>query len=364
MVVVGDNLYDWYMLEAGSKGDGSFDFTGWYDHIAPYAKMADIAVINQETLLGGDGGYQSSEKEILNTGYTNRWGSYHGFSAFNTPDEVAYEVIKAGFNVFTMATNHSWDFGYKALKRTVEFTRTLEGVTTLGIHDSIEDRDTIRIVEKNGIRIAMLNYTYGTNYPIYEEEGAFAVDRLSKERIESDVKKAREAADFVVVFPHWGEEYELTPNSSQKNYTKIFLDCGVDVVVGCHPHVCQTMEVLTSDTGHKMAVYYSVGNFLSVFKSTDCQLEAMAYIELCIDGDEKYIKENTVIPLVNHWNYDSNVFGKRKNFTVYALQDYSKELAAQHGCTMFGDGAGFSYDRMKNMAVQFWGDNIKTVEFK
>lgn len=112
-----------------------------------------------------------------------------------------------------------------------------------------------------------------------------------------------------------------------------------------------------------MPVYYSLGNFLSIFKSADCELEGMAYVEFYKDGNQKYVKESTVIPLVNHYNYDGSRFRSRCNFTVYALQDYTLGLAAEHGCLKFGDGKGFSRDRMVNLAQKLWGENIKTVDW-
>lgn len=363
MVAVGDNLYDWYMLEDGYQGDGTFDFTGWYDPVKPYVEMADFAVVNQETPLGGDGGYIGSGVEYDYIGSNKRWGSYHGYSTFNTPDEVAKELMKTGFNVITMATNHASDHGYKALARSVQYWREQENITLLGIHDSEEDRDNIRVVEKYGIRLALLNYTYGVNIGSATKEAPYSIDILSQTRVKNDVAKAKEISDFVVVFVHWGTEYEMSTNAYQKDYTKLFLNCGVDAVIGAHPHISQPMEWLTSDTGHRMVVYYSLGNFLSMFKNAKCQLEGMAYLEFYKDGEEKYIKEGTIIPLVNHWNYDSSVLGKRKNFTVYALQDYSTTLAGEHGCRQFRDGAGFDYELMQKLAKQLWGDHIKTVEF-
>lgn len=362
MVAVGDNLYDWYMLEDGYKGDGKFDFTGWYDPIKPYVQMADFAVVNQETPIGGDGGYVGSGVEYDYIGSNKRWGSYHGYATFNTPDEVAEELMKTGFNIVTMATNHASDHGYKALSRSVQYWRE-KGITYLGIHDSEEDQNTIRVVEKNGIRLALLNYTYGVNISSSMNEAPYSIDIMSQSRVKSDVEKAKGMSDFVVVFVHWGNEYDMTTNSYQKDYTKLFLNCGVDAVVGAHPHISQPMEWLTSDTGHKMVVYYSLGNFLSMFKNAKCELEGMAYLEFYKNGEEKYVKEGTIIPLVNHWNYDSSVLGKRKNFTVYALQDYSTQLASEHGCHKFKDGAGFGYDLMQSLAKKLWGDYIKIVDF-
>ena len=369
MVAVGDNLYDWDMLEDGDQrkgkvGDGQFDFSGWYDNIKPYVRMADFAVINQETPLGGDNGYTGSDKELEFIGSRNRWGSYHGYATFNTPYEAAEEFVKAGFNVVTSATNHSSDHGYKAIQKTLEYWRTEHPeVTVVGIHDSQESRDTITVLEKYGIKIAILNYTYGLNLTTATKEAPYSVDILDAKRVKSDVEKAKQIADFVVVFPHWGKEYELSVIDDQKVWTKRFAEYGVDAVIGAHPHICEPMEIVTRPDGGTMPVYYSLGNFISIFKNADCELEGMAYLEFVKDGDNKYIRESTVIPLVNHYNYDKSRFRSRCNFTVYALQDYTEELEKQHGCLMFGEGKKFSKKRMEDLAKQLWGDKIKVVDW-
>ncbi len=362
MVAVGDNLYDWYMLEDGyHKEDGSFDFTGNYDPIAKYLQMADWAVVNQETPLGGDEGYVGSSVEYDYIKDRTRWGSYHGYSTFNTPNEVALELMRTGFNVVTSATNHSSDYGWKAVRNTLEFWANYPDITVLGIHNSQESQDTISVLEKYGIRIACLNYTYGLNLSSATNEAPYSIDKLSEQRVRSDVTRAKEMADFVVVFVHWGEEYQMSANSYQKRYRDLFLELGVDAVVGAHPHIVQPMEWVEREDGHRMVVYYSLGNFISMFKNYKCELEGMAYLEFYKGEDGTYIKEGTMIPLVNHWEYDAGVFGKRKNFTVYALQDYTEELGRTHGCLHFGEGTSFSYKAMQDLAVKMWGDNIKTV---
>lgn len=364
MIAVGDNLYDWYLLEDGWDGNGNFDFNDNYDNIRKYVQMADFAVVNQESPLGGDEGYQGSGTEWDYIGEQNRWGSYHGYSRFNSPDACGDALVNAGFNIVTMATNHVSDFGIKALNNSIKYWETQPSVTLLGIHDSQESQDTITILEKYGIKIACLNYTYDSNNDDAINAASYSIDMLSKSRVNSDVKKAREqGADFVVVFVHWGTEYHMEVNSYQEDYTEVFLDAGVDAVVGAHPHIVEPMEWITRDDGTKMVVYYSLGNFISMFKDKRCELEGMAYLEFHKGDDGTYIKEGSIIPLVNHWEYDENVLGYRKNFTVYALQDYSDALGSEHGCVHYDEGVGFSYTYMKELAEKMWGDNIKTVDW-
>jgi len=372
MIAVGDNLYDWYLLEDGyNREDGTFDFSHNYDYIKKYVQMADFAVVNQETPIGGDEGYVGDSWEEKYFGNRQMWGSYHGYASFNTPDEVGHELVKAGFNIITMATNHSSDHGYKAIQKSIEFWRTnYPDVTLLGIHDSVEDQNKISVVEKYGIRIALLNYTYGLNKKSATEEAAYSVDILKEDRVRGDIARAKEMADFVVVFPHWGEEYAMDElNSTQKKYTKIFLECGVDAVVGAHPHIGQTMEWLTGADGHKMVVYYSLGNFISNFKEADCNVEGMAYLEFYKDENGCSLREGSMIPIINHWEYSSEKLGDKgktkqgKNYCVYALQDYTEELAKGHGCTKYSNGKSFSYSRIYKVAEKLWGNYIKIVDW-
>ena len=362
LVAVGDNLYDYEMLEDGyNRSNGTFDFSHNYDYIKKYLALADIAVVNQETPLGGDGDYSASPKEYEYFNDYHKWGSYHGYSTFNTPNAVADSLISAGFNVFTMATNHLWDYGLPALKHTLSFMRsTYPDVPVLGIHDSAEDQQKITVIERNGITIALLNYTYGINAWSEANAATQYIDFLTESRVTADITRAREMADFVVVFPHWGDEYDLQPNAKQKSFTQLFLKLGVDVVIGAHPHVGQPMEWFTREDGSKMVVYYSLGNFLSKFKSPSSELEGMAYVEFYKGEDGKYIKEGTIIPLVNHWTYGQGGIWNRSCFRVYALQDYTAEMANAHGTRSYGNA--FSLDIMKNLAEELWGGNIKYVD--
>lgn len=359
LIAVGDNLYDWYMLEAGKKGN-TYNFDHNYDNIKPYVELGDLRVINQETPLGGDNGYQASDVELKDVKPENRWGSYHGYAKFNSPDAVGHAAVKAGFNIVTMATNHILDHGLLAVQKSAEFWETnYPDIPVIGIHKDASSVDTVIIVEKNNIKFALLNYTYGVNEDGQMLSCPYATDILNEEKIRRDVAKAKQMADFVIVFPHWGTEYLLKTDAMQKKYAQIFLDCEVDVVIGAHPHIVEPMEWIEKDNGHRMLVYYSLGNFISMFKNYQCQLEGMAYLKFEKDGDKKTIAEGSIIPLVNHWKYDLKIYGFRNNFTVYALKDYTETIAKTHGCLHYKGGAGFSAAYMRQLANEIWGGFIK-----
>ncbi len=357
LVAVGDNLYDWYMLEDGRVGKDSFNFDRNYDNISRYLRDVDYAIVNQETPLGGDGGYLAGDDELKYIHSPNRWGSYHGYDKFNSPDAVGHALVKAGFNVVTMATNHVLDHGVEALKKSVDFWDQYPEIELCGIRGVSADTG-ITVIGDGGLSIALLNYTYGVNCDEHLRGNEYCVDILEENKIMSDVARARKLADFVVVLPHWGTEYRMDADNMQQKYTRIFLKAGVDVVIGAHPHIVEPVEWLTGDDGHKMLVYYSLGNFISMFRDAKCQLEGMASITFYKEDYAKYVS-GSVIPLVNHWEYDPKVFGGRKNFTVYRLSDYTEELARRHGCLHYKGGAGFSKKYMETLAGEIWGDALE-----
>ena len=151
----------------------------------------------------------------------------------------------------------------------------------------------------------MLNYTYGTNGIRIPEKSPNAVHLLEdEERIRADISKAKAESDFVVVFVHWGTEYAEKPDDFQKKWTQIFLECGVDVTVGTHPHVLQPYELLRDDSGHEMLVYYSIGNYISAQSEKSCVKGGMAEFTVSLTKDGYRITEYGLKPLVITWEED------------------------------------------------------------
>ena len=134
----------------------------------------------------------------------------------------------------------------------------------LGINESQEAQDhNIFVYEQEGIRIAVLNYTYGTNGIPMPSGMPYAVNLLEEKKVAADIAKAKTMSDFIIVCPHWGTEYQLTPSAEQARWTQIFLENGVDLVIGTHPHVIEPVEWVQDDNGNEMLVYYSLGNFVN-----------------------------------------------------------------------------------------------------
>jgi poly-gamma-glutamate synthesis protein (capsule biosynthesis protein) len=246
LLMVGDILLHVPVEKSAKREDGSYSYDAIFAETKELIQAADLALVNQEVILGG------TELGIS------------GYPAFNAPYEVGDDLVEAGFDVICHATNHALDKGKKGVTNCLNFWKTnYPEITILGLHENPED--PLYIFEKDGIKVAFLNYTYGTNGISLPEDMPYAVDLLSnKSKVIADIQYAESVADFTVVCPHWGTEYRLTADASQEKWTKIFLENGVDLVLGTHPHVIEPVEQITDEeTGHSMLVYYSLGNYVN-----------------------------------------------------------------------------------------------------
>lgn len=333
LLAVGDNLIHIEVVQSGKQEDGSYSFDHLYDEIKDEILAADIAVVNQETILGG---------KSLN---------YSGYPAFNSPTEIGDALVDAGFDVVLHATNHTLDKGQKGVNKTFEHWDHYPDITVLGINKSKEDRDRIPIVEKNGIKIAMLNYTYGLNGYKIPSDRPYLVNTLDKDQMKRDIIKAHKEADFVVVYPHWGTEYVYEPVSSQKEWVYFFYELEVDLVIGTHPHVIQPVEWISSESGHNMLVYYSLGNFLSYQKEPARMLGGIAQVTITKDDTDTYISDASVTPIVTHYEHGPADY----NYGIYKLSEYSSELGDIHGVSDIATQGDFSYEEALRTARKVLG---------
>lgn len=310
LLATGDNLIHNTLISAGEQSDGTLNYDSLYANIKPEIEKFDIAVIDQETVLGGSA------------------FEYSGYPTFNTPWEVGEAAIKAGFDVFNCATNHTMDMGWGGIENELAFFADKKEAVALGINSNEDDYNKITYYEKNGITFAMLNYTYGTNGIPLPDDKPWCVNLLDKEKVTKDLKEAREHADFVIVFPHWGTEYSFEVSDYQEEYTNLFSDMGVDLVIGCHPHVIEPVKWVTNEsTGKKMLVYYSLGNFISHQIDLENLLGGMAEVTIEKKDGKTEITSAKFVPVVCHYNRDEN--GKFA-FNVYKLGDYNDDLANTH----------------------------------
>lgn len=312
LVAVGDNMIHQAVLDAAKKPSGGYDFSSIYANVSDDIKGADIASINQESI------------------FVKR--NYSGWPRFATPYKVGRTLVKAGFDVVQQANNHVMDQGARAALNTAKWWHeTYPSMKVLGIHYSKKDANTIRIIKRNGIKIALLCYAHGTNGNKVPDSKSYLVDMLRKSNranIANDIKRAKKMADFVIVYAHMGSEYTYKPSEKTTAWAKWFANRGVDLLIGTHPHVVQPVKyVYSKSKKHKMLCYYSLGNFVS--KSTrkphvESLLGGMAKvtIEKTSKTSKARIKSYKFVPLVTQ----KGVPGK-SGFTVYKLADYTTTLA-------------------------------------
>lgn len=344
LVAVGDVLMHTPLLNYANQGDGNYDFNHIFDVMREDISRADIAVCNQETpvdpTIPADGGIEF---------------------IFNTPPAIGDAEINAGFDVVEQASNHSYDEGADGILHTIDFWKTKEGqITMIGMNESQEKRDTVTYYEKNGIRFALLNYTYGLNgfeLPADMDYLVTILDDAHRGIIENDIRTASENADFVIVFPHWGTE-DLWPDTTefQDSWAQIFTDAGADLIIGAHPHVCERIDWVTSANGNRALCYYSLGNYASNQQETPEVLGGMAKVKIVKENGSTYIDETAtgVVPIVTH---NVNLGNFTNEVVCYKLSDYTEELAYQHD--IFTNGRDdFSLGRLQEIANTVFGNWI------
>lgn len=299
-VAFGDTIGHSPVLAAGKTNDG-YDFTEFFENVKPYIDSADIACVNQETVF-------------VESGFT-------GYPSFGSPDEFGKAEAAAGFDVITHATNHAFDRGVGGILYTTAFWDNYP-VTMLGIHESEQDAAKIEVIEKNGIKLALLNYTYSLNGYRLPNGKEYMVDLLDEEKIISDMARAREISDGIVVFAHWGNEYQNVPSQSQRDWAKLFADNGATVIVGAHPHVVQPLEYVNAADGREVPVYYSLGNFISNQNDYQNALCAMADFKIVKDDNGVRCEEATIEPVITHMQSGF--------YSAYLLKDYPEEKLVHH----------------------------------
>ena len=310
LMALGDNLIHNTIYWSAEQPDGSYDFTPVYEEIAKVAAEYDLACINQETI------------------YVSDPAMYSNYPDFGTPTQVGDALAGAGFDVVTHATNHCYDKLDTGIVDTLGFWReNYPDMAVLGIHDSQEAADTIRVVEKNGLRLALLNYTYGLNYSAPANK--YMVDTLIRDAVRADLEQAEAQADFTAVFVHWGEEGQTRPTQSQRDWAQFMADNGADLIIGSHPHVLQPLETVTASSGREVPVFYSLGNFVSHQLTAIEMLGGMASVELTKTGEGVVaVTACELVPTINVIIYRGYSGGF--DYRPMLLRNYTEELARQH----------------------------------
>lgn len=353
LLAVGDNLFHAGVHLTGKQSDGTYDFSFLFETIQPYLDEADIKIINQETIFGGN--HRGNDGHL-------------GYPLFNTRTEVGDAIAKAGFNVVTHSTNHTADQGLDGLLHCAAYWKENHPeVLISGIRSEAADEIDIPTMEIEGVTFAFLNYTYGPNlgsFPsqyegymdilcYYDEKNRMLDFTSINPEVLSDIKRAETLADIVVVCPHWGTEYTTTQSSYQEEFAMQMTEAGADLIIGTHPHVVQPVSYVESENGNKALCYYSLGNYVSTQKQVECMLEGMAVVTYTVtpDGQISINEEETgVIPLVCQYTQ-----GSVRIENIYFLNDYTEELAKKHGMYTYA-GIPLHQEDLVNLSKKVFGD--------
>ena len=321
--MVGDLLIHLPILNYAKTEGYNFDFI--FENMEKYIKEYDIKIINEEVLIAG----------------TNF--SIKGYPKFNSPLELADSVAKAGFNVILKSTNHVNDLGEEARLFDLNNWKKFPNIKVTGSYQNEEEAQKITYFEIKGIKIALLNYCYGSNRLL---RNSYTINKINYDKIKNDINKSKsEGADIIIVMPHWGKEYSLKTNKYQNKWSKIFFELGVDIVIGTHPHVIQPVEIIEDkDKNRKMYIFYSLGNFINSTSSRKKNvfwrfLGGMAHIIIGKVNNKPAIKNIKFIPLITHINPEN------KKVTTFKVKDYSENMAKNNYVGIEYDNT-FTYNNM------------------
>jgi len=302
LVMVGDALFHSALYEDGKMEDG-YDYTKMLSVMKPIISSYDLSFYNQESILGGDGLGLSS------------------YPRFNSPYEVGDAFLDAGFNMVSLANNHTLDRGEEAILNSVSYWKK-KGIMFHGSVASSEERNQVKVMEKNGIRYALLSYTGYTNDIPVPKGKEYLVNVYSEDQVRKDIEALKGKTDVILVAMHFGEEYSFEVTERQRQIATFLSELGVHIVIGHHPHVVQPVEMI-GDT----LVIYSLGNFISAQRGVE-KLTGLIYsvdiIKEESDEGSKVFLENQRASLT--YTYSEMTDGYRHNFKVYPYNQLTENL--------------------------------------
>lgn len=298
IVMVGDCLIHRFVYTDASNGDGTYSFSKMFTEVESLIKGHDLAFYNQESNIGG--------KALGLSAYPR----------FNSPEEIGDDMVNLGFNLVSLANNHTMDKGEQGVINSVKFWKTKPGVYYTGQALSDEDRESnIKVLEKNGIKYAFFAYTTVTNGLLPPAGKEYLTNIYSKEKVQKDIDKVKDKADLIIVSMHWGEEYTTNPNNNQKQVAKELADMGVNLVIGNHAHSIEPVEMI-DDT----LVFYALGNFISAQDTNDKQTGVIVSLNINKDKDGKITFNDIKADLT--YTY----FKGSRNFKVYPYTKLDNSL--------------------------------------
>lgn len=319
---------------------GSGDWKDYMDDIRPILQEDDLTIANQEVPIGGE------ELGIEGIDFQ-----------FNSPNATAKNLADTSIEFVSLANNHAMDRGLQGIINT-EANLDAAGIGHTGAYSSEEEAGSFEIREINGMKIAILSTTYGTNKPV---DPAWSVNVFqsvysdASDKIIADIQEAKKQADAVIVCVHWGIEFTYELSDEQTILSQAMADAGADVIIGNHPHCIQPAEWLTRPDGSKTLCFYSLGNFIASAYEVDRASElfqnmyevgAMAQFTLTPveNGTRVTVEDVQLIPIVNHFEGDYSYY------RLMPLKDYSEDLAAKHDQRSFSDQ--FTLETLKDQVHQ------------
>ena len=306
---VGDNLYHGALYYRQRMAGNGYNFDTYYDGTREYSENADLAYINMETICNGDEHYELSS-----------------YPLFNGPKEVIDAVYNAGFDWWSISSNHSLDTGANGL---LEQLNTIHekypDIITTGSHTSLEDKNTPIVKEINGIKVGFLGYTYGLNGLIVPEDKEWLISLIDKDQMKIDMEALSKVSDIQMVAMHWGVEYSTSISEEQKALTKYLNELGAEVIIGTHPHVIEPAEIYHGENQDTL-VYYSLGNYTSAQDVAPRMVGGMASFTVNYDPNtfETTFTDVKFIPTVTWFD------GGFNDWKTYTLADYNNDLYATH----------------------------------
>jgi poly-gamma-glutamate synthesis protein (capsule biosynthesis protein) len=312
LFMVGDALIHEAVYKDAKTGDNSYDFTPMLELIKPISSKYDLVYYNQETILGG-----------ASLGYSN-------YPRFNSPQEVGDAFIDAGFNLVSLATNHTMDKGEQGVLNSLEYWKSKsDKVVYSGQWSSSEEREeeTSKIYEMNGIKYAFFSYTTWTNGLETPEGKEYLNNVYSNEKALADISKVKDKADVIIVAMHWGIEYSLGVSDNQEEIANYLSSLGVNIIIGSHPHVVEPVEYINDN---KTLVIYSLGNFISDQEGnerlTGLMMEVTINKHVDVDDNVTISVDSPKAELI----YTKSYYGTKRNFKVYPYSQLNTSLLSNY----------------------------------
>lgn len=252
-----------------ASGEGTYDYLPFYKEVAPFIAQYDLKYINQETCMSS----------ALGNDITS-------YPSFNSPDECAHVISEVGFNLVGMASNHTLDYGTDGAIATLDVWSNYPNQIVAGSYRSQEDRETVRLIERNGIVFAFMAFCYGDNHYAEDLPNTWNLCGFDKDLMKADIERAQQVADVVIVAMHWGTEYTTQPNDQQLEYAQYLADLNVDLVLGSHAHSMQPTRYVTGSSGKVVPVVYGLSDFLSGWTITDTIISGLFTCDFVKVADE------------------------------------------------------------------------------